>query len=85
MYGILTVTREQLLSFQLGVEPPKDLPATEYRKWTMDRQKQLALDFRVFMTGGQSFGTVNANRKEFYTRVVDTAKEVRFFLLDNFL
>ena len=84
MYGVLTVTHGQLKSFPCDIELPEDLLDLEYLGRVINRQKQLVLNFHEFMTRGQSFGTVNVEREEFYKRVIVTAKEVRFFLLHDF-
>lgn len=84
MYGILTVTHEQLNSFPCDVTLAEDLPDQEYLDLVVERQKQLAFAFREFMTGNQSFETVNGDREAFYGKVIKTAKRVKNFFLLHF-
>ena len=61
-----------------------DLPNEKYVKQAIKRQQKLARAFREFMTRGQSFRAVNGNREEFYRRVIETAKKVKFLCTLSF-
>ena len=49
-----------------------------YMSAVMNRQKQLAHEFRRLMTEGQSFEGVNSYREEFYRKVIVSAETVNF-------
>lgn len=88
MYGLLTVTQEQLetlesFSCDLDATFPTDLPDKKYTNWVVERRQKLASAFREFMTENQSFGSVNSNRKEFYARVIKAAITVNFSYFIN--
>ncbi|KAF8495544.1 hypothetical protein F5888DRAFT_1711816 [Russula emetica] len=74
VYGLLTITHAQLNSLPCDITLPADLPDEEYVTRVIERQQKLAFAFRDFMTRGQSFGTVNNDRQEFYRRVIVAAK-----------
>jgi hypothetical protein len=86
VYGLLTVTHAQLESVPCDIILPTDLDikSDDYAKLVIERQEKLAMDFRSFMTTKQSFESVNDNRQEFYTRVVEAAKAVNLHLFHHF-
>jgi hypothetical protein len=55
---------------------PESLDEVSYVAWAIGRQMKLASDFREFLTAGQKFNNVNANRQKFYGKVVKAAKRV---------
>jgi hypothetical protein len=85
VYGVLTVTLEQLSSFPCDITLSKSLSDDDYAARAIMRQKKLASDFRNYMTTGQSFMRVNADRQDFYGKVITAAKTVSFYLPYHFL